>query len=205
MSLANAIQVHRISGLSASLLSLAASFVFALTPQGWDTSSFRALCLQFSGLLFLGALFSGLVSVICVMVIVAIAPHGIGVGHRFALAVLAAVGAIGTLILGIGGRDDPGVGTVLVAGVLMLVSLIEMAQVWTALARFSSNDQLAEDLRNSFLVAITGAILHRLASSSGEPVVMLAGIVALIPGTIMGFKALGALVQQFQTGAAWET
>jgi hypothetical protein len=34
---------------------------------------------------------------------------------------------------------------------------------------------------------------------------MLAGIVALIPGTIMGFKALGALVQQFQTGAAWET
>jgi hypothetical protein len=205
MSLANALHVHRFSGLAASGLSLTASLLVALAPRGWDLSELRSLCLGLAGLLGLGALVAMLVSAVSVLVVVAAAPSGIGVGHRFAVAVGGACGAAVVLVSGSDRWSGPGTGTLLVAGVLLLVALVAAVQVWTSLARHAGNFQLAEDLRNAFLVTITGAVLQRLASGSGEPLLMLVGVVALVPGAIMSFTAFGALARQYQYGAAWAT
>ncbi|MDP3237800.1 MAG: hypothetical protein Q8N26_33735 [Myxococcales bacterium] len=116
------------------------------------------------------------------------------------MAVLAAVGA-GIVLVNSSSRWEG----LLAIVILALVALIAMAQVWTCLARSTGNHQLADDLRNAYIAAVAGAVLSRLASGSGLAFITIMGGLAIIPGTVMYFRTLGALSRQLRYGAAWAT
>jgi hypothetical protein len=215
MPLATSIEVHRIAGLVASVLSLTASLTLALAPDGWSGHSLRQVMVGLAVLLGLGSSLSALVSAGAVLVVVATAPSSSGVAGRFGVAVLAAVGAGLVFVAdevrqraegdGSSRWEGPGVEAVLAIVILALVALIAMVQVWTCLARSTGNHQLAEDLRNAYIAAVAGAVLSSLVSLSGLAFITIMGGLASIPGTVMCFRTLGALSRQLRYGAAWAT
>ena len=205
MPLAISIEVHRIAGLVASVLSLTASLTLALAPDGWSGHSLRQVMAGLAVLLGLGSSLSALVSAGAVLVVVATAPSSSGAAGRFGVAVLAAVGAGLVLVNSSSRWEGPGVEAVLAIVILALVALIAMVQVWTCLARSTGNHQLAEDLRNAYIAAVAGAVLSSLVSLSGLAFITIMGGLASIPGTVMCFRTLGALSRQLRYGAAWAT
>jgi hypothetical protein len=133
MPLATSIEVHRIAGLVASVLSLTASLTLALAPDGWSGHSLRQVMVGLAVLLGLSSSLSALVSAGAVLMVVATAPSSSGVAGRFGVAVLAAVGA-GLVFVNSSSRwEGPGVEAVLAIVILALVALIAMVQVWTCL------------------------------------------------------------------------
>lgn len=205
-TLATAIHTHRFSGLLATGLSLAASLCLAAAPEPSyfsGTGALREVLVGLAVLLSLGSGLLALTSAVSVFVVVATAPRDSGVVGRFVSAMAFAGLAVGALVVGPRGWRGPEAGTLFVAGLLILVAAVLMVQMWTSLARASGNFQLAEDLRTAYIAAITGAVLSSVANGSGVPFVTLAGMVAVLPGAIMSFKALGGLARQFQYGAAW--
>ncbi|MDX2011649.1 MAG: hypothetical protein SFW67_15720 [Myxococcaceae bacterium] len=207
-TLATAIHTHRFAGLLATGLSAAAALCVAAAPEPSyfsGTGALREVLVGLAVVLSLGSVLSMLTSAGSFLVVVTTAPLESGVVGRFVSALAFAGLAVAVLMLGPRGWRGPADETIVVAGLLGLVAAIVTVTLWTSLARAAGNHQLADDLRTAYIAGITGAVLSRVAASSGLPFITLAGMVAVLPGAFMSFKALGGLARQFQYGAAWAT
>lgn len=206
-TLVTALNAHRFAGLSATVLSFAASLSVALAPSRWDFGGdgLRSLMLGFAALMGVGSLLLAVASAVSVVAVVVSAPPNSGVAGRFSFALVSAGAAAFVFLNGRSRWSDPSLGAVLLAGALMLMALIAMVQLWTSLARASGNHQLADDVRNAAIAAIVGAGVHLLTAGSGAVLPVLLGGFAVVPGAVMTFRALGALARQLQYGSAWAT